>query len=127
LNEIKVGDRYKFRGSTGIIRYIDGQKSDAPVLFETDHYGIVYLFNKKGQWATNHTCMLEKICLYEDIPIDAPVRVAVSKDSRWYPAHFAGMLDGWPSVWAEGRTSHTANGMRTRWPEFSVTNLEEVL
>ena len=45
---------------------------------------------------------------WNKVPIDA--RVEVSNDMRtWYKRHFAGIVNGFPSVFDDGKTSFTAN------------------
>ena len=129
MKKIEMGKKYRAMraGSsvvlTGSLRWVDGKKASRPVAWEAD-CGDVYYFDAYGN---NDLFCLVEIPPYADIPIDTPGWARGSLDHGWRRRHFAGLAeDGRPMAWDDGTTSHTADGARETWDEFTTTKPEGV-
>lgn len=130
MKKIEMGKKYRTRDGKSVrILCVD---SNDPV------YPVVGLFDGKGQpdtWTEHGNIVvgeeryldLVEISPYADIPIDTPGWARGSLDHGWRRRHFAGLAeDGRPMAWDDGTTSHTADGARETWDEFTTTKPEGV-
>ena len=128
MSEISMDKKYKTRTGLSVRVLCNDAKGKFPVIAlvlgvsgQSSEYIIRTTLEGSYYEREESENDLIEVSPYDDFEIDEPVMVRDSDGavmSRWQRRYFAGINEsGYPLAWAEGMTSWSADGYKTRWDE----------
>ena len=122
---IEVGDVFRRNEATMRIICTD-RKCPVPIV------ALVRTDQRQNEKIESHTCEdIEdggwvKATPWDDFTIDEPVMVRNDRTERWVKRHFAGVKEGQPMAFKNGRTSFTAEDTPAWWNQCRRPTEEEL-
>lgn len=114
---IDITKKYRTRDGKPVRILATDLKGTLPIVVAInvgDYESIIALSPEGRQWSDMNTpCDLIEVSPYEDYALDDPVMaVDYTGAAQWFRGHFAGISNGAPTVYKDGKTSWTASGRR---------------